>query len=94
MIICSTKYFTPVEHCSSFKQTHCFLLQAWEALYREMLHVYVINSGTNITTDTSCILLTAIQMKNSPKHVTQRISELIQDSQTEEDFKEICHTEK
>ena len=55
-----------------------------------MLHVYVVNSGTKITTDVSCILLTGIQMKkSSPKHVLQRISELIQDSQTKEDFMKV-----
>jgi len=75
-----------VEHCSSFKRTHYFLLQAWEALYREMLHVYIVNSGSKITADTSCILLTGIQMSSSPKHVMQRISELIEDNQTNEEF--------
>ena len=42
-----------------------------------MLSIY----KTTITGDASCILLTGIQMKNSPKHVLQRINQLIQDSQ-------------
>ena len=66
-----------VQHCSSFKRTHCFLLQAWEALYPEMLYVYVVNSGTNITADASCKLLTAIQIKSLSKYAMQRISELM-----------------
>lgn len=74
-----------LEQCSNFEQTH-FLLQAWEAMYWEMLHVYITYTGTTITKDASCILLSSIQMKKSPSNVLKRISELVQDSQTEEEF--------
>ena len=74
-----------VEQCSNFKQTHYFLLQACKAMCREMLHMY-INTRTTIAMDASCIFLSSIQTKNSPKNVFKRISELVQDTQTEEQF--------
>ena len=45
-----------VEQCSNFKLTNS-LLQAWAQKYQEMLHVYITNTRTTITKDTSCILL-------------------------------------
>ena len=75
-----------VEQCSNFKRTHYFLLQAWEALYREMLHTYFANTRNTITKDAGCILLSSIQMKKSPKDVLKRIGELVEDSKIEEDF--------
>ena len=39
-----------------------------------------------MTKDANCILLSSIQTKNSPKNVLKRISELVQGSQTEEQF--------
>jgi len=71
-----------LEQCSNFKRTHHILLQTWEAMYRDLLRVYVVSSRTTITGDASCILLTGIQMKSSPKHMLQKINQLIQDSQT------------
>ena len=76
-----------VEQCSNLKRTHYFLLQTWEALYREMLHAYIVYTGTTITTDANSILLASIQTKKSPNSVLQRISKLVEDSQTDEDFR-------
>ena len=76
-----------LEHCSNFKRTHYFLLQTWEALYREMWHAYVLNNESTITEDATCILLTGIQTKNTPKNMMERICELVKDSNSEEDFK-------
>ena len=47
-----------VEQCSNFKQTHYFLLQAWEAMYREMLHMYITSTRTTIK---GCQLYTPLQ---------------------------------
>jgi len=76
-----------LEHCSNFKRTHYFLLQTWEALYREMWHANVLNNESTITEDATCILLTGIQTKNTPKNMMERICELVKDSNSEEDCK-------
>ena len=73
---------TSVEQCSNFKRTHYFLLQAWEALYREMFHTYLNSSSHAITADTICILLSSIQQKKPPQHAMKRICELVKDSHT------------
>ena len=32
---------TSLDRCSNFKRTHHFLLNAWEAMYRSLLHEYI-----------------------------------------------------
>ena len=68
-----------IEQCSNFKRMHYiyFLMQAWEVLYREMLHTYLSSSSNTITMDASCILLSSIQEKRSPQHMVKRTSELV-----------------
>ena len=89
---------TSVEQCSNFKRTHYFLLQAWEALYREMFHTYLNSSSHTITTDASCILLSSIQEKKPLQHAMKRIRELVKDSHTYEAFRnfveEMCTTDQ
>ena len=77
-----------IEQCSNFKRTHYFLLQVWEALYREMLHAYLNASNNTITKDANCILLSSIQENKPPEHTMKRIRELVRDSQTNETFKD------
>ena len=57
-----------LESCSNFKRTHCFLLQVWEALYREMLRAYLVNSDPSyLVENVKCILATAIEESRSPQ---------------------------
>lgn len=48
--------------------------------------LYHLYTKTTITKDASCILLASIQTKKSLNNVLQHISELVEDSQTEEEF--------
>ena len=68
--------------CTNFKRTHCFLLHAWEALYREMLHAYFMHKDQhNILEAAKCILSAAVQQSRSPEEVMKRIGELIDDTE-------------
>ena len=57
-----------LETCSNFKRTYLFLLQVWEALYREMLYTYSSNSSTKYILDTvKCVLDNGIQQNSTPE---------------------------
>ena len=76
-----------LERCHNFKHTHCFLLQVWEALFREMLNAYIVNGDTNnLTNNAKCIMSNAIQENHSPDHLTQQIRQLLEDLNIEENF--------
>lgn len=78
-----------LETSGSFKRTHNFLLQAWEALYREMLQAFCTAATPNITdvfAAAKCILSTSIDENRSPQQVMKRISVLIQDSNIHANF--------
>ena len=76
-----------LESCSNFKRTHQFLLQVWEALYREMLNVYMTTNDLKSLTDSAkCIISTAIQENRSTDNLAQRIQELLQDSNLPDNF--------
>ena len=74
----------------NFKRTHNFLLQVWEALYREMLRAYCTTSvATNISdvlTAARCILSTSISENHSPQQVMKRIRGLIEDTSVHTNF--------
>ena len=64
---------------------HNFLLQVWEAIYREMLKAYCSQETTcttNIIADAKCILSSGIT------ELMKRIGELITDAEMESKFKE------
>ena len=66
---------------SNFKQTHCFRLHVWEALYREMLHTYFThNDQLNLLEAAKYILSSAIEQSRSPVQVMKQIEELIDDT--------------
>ena len=51
-----------LESCSNFKRTHCFLVQVWEALYREMVHTYINHTNpTGLLDNVKCILEVGIK---------------------------------
>ena len=78
---------TSLEKCSNFKHTHRFLLQVWEALYREMINAYVTSCDIkNLTNSAKSILSKAFQENHLPNHLTRQIKQLIEDSNTEENF--------
>ena len=78
-----------LESCYNFKRTHCFLLQVWEALYREMLHTYLVNSDpSHLVENVKCILATAIEESRSPQQLMLRSEELLQETSSLTNFKE------
>lgn len=59
-----------LESCTNFKHTHNFLLQVWEALYREMISAYSDQSPDPTPIETvQCILHAAITEKKPPHAV-------------------------
>jgi len=67
-----------LETCSNFKRTHNFLLQVWEAIYREMLKAYHSQETTCTTiiiADAKCILSSGITERQTPKEMMKRIGE-------------------
>ena len=65
-----------LENNSNFKRTHNFLLQVWEALYREMFQAYCTTSvSTNISdvlAAARCILSTSISENHPPQKVMKK----------------------
>ena len=79
-----------LDKCSSFKRTHCFLLQAWEALYRQMLHTYLNQSNPNeLIASVKLILTSAVQESRTPHHLMLRLEALIKDANAHTAFKNL-----
>ena len=72
-----------LENNSNFKRTHNFLLQVWEALYREMFQAYcttyVFTNISDVLAAARCILSTSISENHPPQQVMKRIRGLIED---------------
>ena len=76
-----------LQSCTHFKRTHCFLLQAWEALYRQMLKAYFNhNSDQNLLETVKCILSSGIHENRLPGKVMERIEALLEDAETHPNF--------
>ena len=79
-----------LETNGNFKRTHNFLLQVWEALYREMLQAYcttsVVSNISDVLAAARCILSTSISENQSPQQVMKRITGLIEDTSMHTNF--------
>ena len=78
-----------LENWSNFKRTHCFLLQVWEALHREMFQSYTKHSQSTASAmldTTKCILCTAIQENLEPEELMKRVERLMQNTDLQADF--------
>ena len=65
--------------CSNFNKTHCFLLQAWEAIY--CTHTYTTNTTPSYLVENVKYNLTAaIDDSRSPHQLIIRIEALLQDN--------------
>ena len=70
--------------CTNFKRTHCFLLQAWEALYWQMLnaYMYILVTNEDFPKNAKCILFTGISEERLPQDIMERIATLMEDNNT------------
>ena len=76
-----------LETCNNFKRTHCFLLQVWEALYRQLWNAYLIKHQLkSVTESASCILSASTEDDKTPGHLMHRIEGLLRDSNTQNAF--------
>ena len=67
-----------LEKCSHFKRTHNFLIQAWQAIYQQMLAAYV-NKNT-LTSLTDSIYRTLIQSETSSTEILDQVESLLCES--------------
>jgi len=81
-----------LESCSNFKRTHLFLLQVWEALYREMVCAYsnYLNPA-NLINNVKRILESALNESRSPQQLIERLSAMLQDIDSFGDFKKFVY---
>ena len=78
-----------LETCGNFKRTHYFLLQAWEALYREMWNVYLTDNKLKSLIDSaSCIISASIENTQTSSHLMQQIKGLLDDSSIQKSLEE------
>ena len=78
--------------CSNFKQTHLFLLQVWESLYREMIRTYTTHSNpSHLIDNVKCILDAALKESRTPYELMVRLTELSQDIDVLSNFMNFVH---
>ena len=75
-----------IESCTHFKRTHCFLLQACKALYREMLKAYFNHNSDQSLLDVKCILSSGIHENRLPGKLMEQMEALLEDAETHPNF--------
>lgn len=75
--------------CSSFKRTHEFIMQVWEALYREMFHAFLQKNGNEtVVRDVKCLLTAAVEQNHTPQQSMERIEALLHETYMHTGFKQ------
>ena len=81
-----------LESCSNFKRTHCFLVQVWEAIYREMVQMYVYHTNpTDLMENVKCFLEAGIKESQSPYNLMVRLDTLMQEIDSLANFMKFVH---
>ena len=69
-----------LESCSNFKRTHCFLVQVWEAIYREMVHINIYHTNpSGLMANVKSILEAGIKESRSPYDLMVQVNTLMQE---------------
>ena len=56
-----------LESYNNFKRIHCFLVQVWEAIYHEMVHIYIYHTyPSGLMANVKSILEAGIKEPRSP----------------------------
>jgi hypothetical protein len=69
-----------LERCSNFKRTHSFLIQAWEALYLEMIKAFTL-----IYSDVPEELYSTLETSSSPQDLLLRVQEILEEAAINQD---------
>ena len=79
------KTLSSLESCTNFKRTHNFLLQVWEALYRELMRAFFVRHQ-NQNLIVQCILSAAVAENKPSNEVLQRTLALLEDTESFSEF--------
>ena len=67
---------TSLEKCSNFKRTHQFILQAWQAIYRQMINAY-LNSNKDLLPQLTEPLYSVLASDVAPTEMLVSVEELL-----------------
>ena len=75
-----------LESYSNFKRIHCFLVQVWEAIYHEMVHIYIYHTNpSGLMANVKSILEAGIKESQSPYDLMVTYDLIVR-------FKSSCYT--